>query len=252
MSDRGTIDELRLQAYVDGELPEQERAAIEESIARDPLLARQIAQYGADKTRLVEFYGRVRVEPLPAKWIELIENSPRRSLPAFPARAIAAIAAVLLLMIGGMFVFQRSVPRQDSIIEEALAARNEAIPARQTIAVASATHAGTADRLIASALAMRVRTPDLSRMGYALTGVRVYANVPGGKSVELLYRKSGAQVFALYLRRPSGPARFDQFKQGRLRVCIWQDDVLGTVMTGEISAAEMQRLASLAYTGLES
>jgi anti-sigma factor RsiW len=59
-------------------------------------------------------------------------------------------------------------------------------------------------------------------------------------------------LFALYLRHPSGPARFDQFKQGRLRVCIWQDEVLGTVMTGEMSAAEMQRLASLAYTGLES
>ena len=252
MSNRGTIDELMLQAYIDGELPEQERVAIEESIGRDPTLAKQIAQYGADKTRLAEVYSRVLVEPLPARWIELIENNTRRSLPAFPARAIAAIAAVLLLTLGGIFLFQRSVPRQDSIIEEALAARNEAIPARQTIAITSAAHASTADRAVASALAMRVRTPDLSRMGYTLTGVRVYADVPGGKAVELLYRRSNAQVFALYLRHPSGPARFDQFKQGRLRVCIWQDDVLGTVMTGEMSAAEMQRLASLAYTGLES
>jgi anti-sigma factor RsiW len=89
-------------------------------------------------------------------------------------------------------------------------------------------------------------------MGYALTSVRVYEVVSGRKSVELLYRRSRAQVFALYFRRPTGPARFDQFKRGRLRVCIWQDDVLGTVMTGEMSAAEMQRLASLAYTGLES
>ena len=59
-------------------------------------------------------------------------------------------------------------------------------------------------------------------------------------------------MFALYLRRPSGRAAFDQYKQGSLRVCIWQDDVLGAVMTGEMSAAEMQRLASLAYTRLES
>jgi anti-sigma factor RsiW len=252
MSDRGTIDELTLQAYIDGELPEQERAAVEDSIARDPHLARQVDQYGADKARLAELYGRVQVEPLPDRWIELIENSPRRSLPAFPMRAIAAIAAAVLLVIGGMFAFQRSVPRQDSIIVEALAARNDAITARQTIDVAGPAHAGRADRVVASALAMHVRTPDLSRMGYTLTGVRVYAGMPGGKSVELLYRRSDARVFALYLRRPSGPARFDQFKQGRLRVCIWQDDVLGTVMTGEMSAAEMQRLASLAYTGLES
>jgi anti-sigma factor RsiW len=173
-------------------------------------------------------------------------------LLAFPAQTIAAIAAVLLLMLGGIVVFQPSIPRQESIIEEALAARNQAMSAHQAIVVTGVAHASAADRLIASALAMRVKAPDLSRMGYALTSVRVYEVVSGRKSVELLYRRSRAQVFALYFRRPTGPARFDQFKRGRLRVCIWQDDVLGTVMTGEMSAAEMQRLASLAYTGLES
>jgi anti-sigma factor RsiW len=252
MSDRGTIDELTLQAYIDGELPEKERAAIEDAMGRDPLLATQIAQYGADKSRLAEVYGRIRVEPLPPKWIELIESHPGKLRTSFSARDIAAIAAVLLMAIGGIFLYQRSEPRRESIIEEAIAARNEAIPARQTIAVAAAAHTSTADRVVASALAMRVRAPDLSRMGYTLSGVRIYDDMPGGKSVELLYRKANTPVFALYLRHPSGPARFDQFKQGRLRVCIWQDDVLGTVMTGEMSAAEMQRLASLAYTGLES
>jgi anti-sigma factor RsiW len=144
------------------------------------------------------------------------------------------------------------VPHQESIIEEAIAARNEAIPAHQILSFTTAAHSSTPDRIVASALAMRVRVPDLSRLGYALTAVRIYAHAPSGKSVELLYRKANMPLFALYLRHPSGPARFDQFKQGRLRVCIWQDEVLGTVMTGEMSAAEMQRLASLAYTGLES
>jgi hypothetical protein len=38
--------------------------------------------------------------------------------------------------------------------------------------------------------------------------------------------------------------------RGRVRVCLWQDDVLATVMVGEMSAAEMLRVASLAYNGL--
>jgi anti-sigma factor RsiW len=99
---------------------------------------------------------------------------------------------------------------------------------------------------------MHVSAPDLQRMGYNLVGLRVYGHAPAGKGVELLYRHKDNRVFALYLRHPSGAPRFDQYKQGKLRVCIWQDDVLGAVMTGEMSAAEMQRLASLAYTGLES
>jgi len=31
---------------------------------------------------------------------------------------------------------------------------------------------------------------------------------------------------------------------------VWQDDRISTVMAGTMSAAEMQRLASLAYLGL--
>jgi anti-sigma factor RsiW len=252
MSNRGTIDELMLQAYIDGELPETERAVVEDVMEQDPLLAKQIAQYDADKSRLAEVYSRIRVEPLPAKWIELIEKRPGKSRMSLSVRDIAAIAAVLLMAIGGLALYQRSAPRQESIIEEALAARNDALPVRRTIGTPATARTAVADRALASALAMHVRAPDLSRMGYALTGVRVYHDVPGGKSVELLYKKANTPMFALYLRHPSGPARFDQFKRGRLRVCIWQDDVLGTVMTGEMSAAEMQRLASLAYTGLES
>jgi len=252
MNDRDTIDEMTLQAFIDGELPEAECAAVEDAMGQDPLLAEKIALYRSDKSRLAEVYGHIRVEPLPARWIELIENHPVRSRPRRTMQGVAAIAAALVITIGTISWYQRSVPHQDPIIGEALAARDEALPVRQTIAVTTSARPGVADRAVAAALAMRVRTPDLSRMGYALSGVRIYDDVPGGKAVELLYRKADGPLFALYLRRPSGPARFDQFKQGRLRVCIWQDDVLGTVMTGEMSAAEMQRLASLAYTGLES
>jgi len=251
MSNRGAIDETTLQAYIDGELSKVDCVAVEEAIERDPLLAKQLALYDGDKSRLAEIYGRMHVEPLPVKWLELIESKPRKTSKSY-LQGIAVIAAVLLIAIGIPSLYQRSARPQESIIEEALAARSESIPVRQTIAVTASAHASAADRAVAAALSMHVRAPDLSRMGYALSAVRVYDGVPGGKSVELLYQKANTTVFALYLRHPSSPARFDQFKQGRLRVCIWQDDVLGTVMTGEMSAAEMQRLASLAYTGLES
>jgi anti-sigma factor RsiW len=35
-----------------------------------------------------------------------------------------------------------------------------------------------------------------------------------------------------------------------LRICIWQDDIIGTVMVGDMSAGEMARAASAAYAGL--
>jgi anti-sigma factor RsiW len=89
-------------------------------------------------------------------------------------------------------------------------------------------------------------------MGYRLATVQIYGGVPGGQAVELVYRGRENRVFTLYLRHSTSAPRFDQFQTSGIRVCIWQDDVLGTVMAGKMSAAEMQRLASLAYTGLTS
>ena len=39
-------------------------------------------------------------------------------------------------------------------------------------------------------------------------------------------------------------------KRGDTRICLWQDDILTSVMLADVSAAEMLRLASLAYSEL--
>jgi anti-sigma factor RsiW len=83
-------------------------------------------------------------------------------------------------------------------------------------------------------------------MGYRLTALHLYA----GAAAELVYRDGAGRLFTLYVRHSDGAARFDQFERSGLRVCVWQDDQLGMVMAGNVSTASMQRLASLAYTGL--
>jgi anti-sigma factor RsiW len=252
MTDELQISDENLHAFIDGELRADGRAAVEAAIARDPDLGQRVALYRADKARIGETYGPLLDAPVPANWIALIENPPRRPWPAAPLRTIAAIAAALLVLVGGPMLYRQATPHEEPIVEEALAARSDALPARQIVAVSSEAQSAAANRAMRATLAMPVKAPDLSHMGYTLVGMRTYDAVSSGKAVELLYRHSGNRAFALYVRKPSGPPRFDQYKQGNLRVCIWQDDVIGTVMTGEMSAAEMQRLASLAYTGLES
>jgi len=254
MSERLEIPDERLHALIDGELTAGDSAELESAIAADPVLSRRLALFRIDKVRLAQMYGPIGEQPLPALWLAMIDRPAApagRPRWALPIEAIAGIAAVFVLLIGGGLYYRESLPHEEPIVEEALAARAEALPAGQTIALGQ-TQAAAATRTMSAALAMHVSAPNLLRMGYSLTGLKVYRDVPGGKGIELLYRKGNGGVFALYLRHPSGAPRFDQYRQGRLRVCIWQDDVLGAVMTGEMSAAEMQRLASLAYTGLES
>ena len=67
-----------------------------------------------------------------------------------------------------------------------------------------------------------------------------------------ILRDAAARHFTVYLKPSSGTPRFDMIKRGDVRICVWQDDVLGAVMLGEMSAAEMLRIASLAYSGLNA
>jgi anti-sigma factor RsiW len=252
MSEHVHIADETLHALIDGELSADDRAQVEAAMAADASLSTRAALFRQDKARLHEAYGRVADLPLPSKWIDMIDHRPSAVSSFLPVQTIAAIAAALLVLIGGPLLYRQSTPHEEPIVEEALAARSDALPVRQVIAVKDSAGSLTATVAIKSALEMPVKAPDLSRMGYRLVGVRTYDRASSGNAVELLYRHAGNRTFALYVRKPSGPPRFDQYKQGSLRVCIWQDDVIGTVMTGEMSAAEMQRLASLAYTGLES
>jgi anti-sigma factor RsiW len=242
----------KLHAFIDGELPADERVRLADAIAADPALARRADLFRQDKERLWQAYGGLVDRPIPRHWIDMIE-APQTRRRVFSMDTIAALAAALLLLVGGPLLYRQMTPHEEPIVVEALAARDATVPAGHIAAVQSTDKNAAVGRAVSGALAMRVSAPDLSRMGYTLAGYRIYRNAEGGKpAAELLYRHRDNRVFALYLRQPTGAPRFDQYKQGKLRVCIWQDDVLGAVMTGEMTAAEMQRLASLAYTGLES
>jgi hypothetical protein len=84
-------------------------------------------------------------------------------------------------------------------------------------------------------------------MGYQVTGLKFYEH-----AAEIEYHDGKGRLFTLYLRPSDGTTRFDQFARDGVRICVWQDDRISTVMTGTISAAMMQRLASLTYLGLAS
>jgi anti-sigma factor RsiW len=97
---------------------------------------------------------------------------------------------------------------------------------------------------------MRIKAPDLARLGYRLDSMRTFSGVPGGTAVELDYRNAQNTLFTLFLRRPTTPPQVDIVERDGVRICIWQDDIVSAVMTGKMTAGEMARLASLTYSGL--
>lgn len=249
MSTRLIITEEELHAFIDGELDPSRHDEIALLLSQDATLARRVAEFREDKERLSSIYAPLLRRPIPTAWEKQIRRRrviPRRSRDI---AAIGAMAASLVLVVGGMWFASRVNPPQTrSLVSEALAARSGDLEPDTTMS--SGVDSLAAGHEISAALAMRAKAPVLTRFGFRLSAVKSYAAVSKRRAVELVYANASGRELTLYVSRAVGAPRFDQFESGDLRICIWQDDVVGMVIAGKLSAAEMQRLATLAYDGL--
>lgn len=250
MSEHENIRAEDLHAYVDGELPQSRRAEIENILAQDALLAAKVAAFRSDKEMLARAYGGLEDQALPHEWLDKIERAPASRRSALFPTLIALAASLVLLVVGSAVVKNGSL--QGSVVNEALSARDNIVAPNRVIAWRPDEQLADASPILERTLAMKARAPDLSGMGYRLAAIQVYRTATKDGSVELVYRGPNDRDFTLYVRRSPGKPRFDVFEQAGVRVCVWQDEVVSTVMAGRMSAAEMQRLASLAYNGLSA
>jgi len=235
------ISDEELHAYIDGALEADRAQLVRQALAQNPALAERVALFQADKAMLKTVYAPLAERALPAEWEARIRQKPQARW-----RRVYAIAAVFLLVAVSPLAWRAIAPTPNLDVVEAALEAHEASN-QGSIAIVDGGNAARYDPALRLAVASNVRIPDLSRMGYRLRGLNLY-----GKAAEILYRGPQDQLFTLYVRRSDGTARFDQFERRGLRVCIWQDDQISTVMDGNISAAAMQRLATLSYTGLTS
>lgn len=245
MSNQHLISDEDLHAYIDGELAEERALVVRQALASDPVLAERAALFEADKAMFKAVYAPLAERPLPAEWIA---RAHRRKESRSRWRQAYAIAAILLVMVMGPLAWRYYAPATGTdVVQVALDAREGSPAGIRHVATNNDLKTDRYNAALRQAVASNVRIPDLNRMGYRLEGLHIY-----DKAAEILYRGPQDQLFTLYVRRSDGSARFDQFERRGLRVCIWQDDQISTVMAGNISAAVMQRLATLSYTGLTS
>ncbi|HEX3430762.1 MAG TPA: hypothetical protein VHT03_07735 [Rhizomicrobium sp.] len=249
MSRNATIRDEDLHAFIDGELGQADRARVEAAVNADPLLADQALAFRTDKARLASLYGGGLNEPLPREWIAQIEEATARKPMPAKAWAVLALAASFLLVLSGTIVWRQFAPMpRDDVVADALAARAMQQKPDYIVPVSSTRGIAAESAVMAKSLDTRVRAPDLSRMGYRLVGIDVYSSP--APSFDLRYVDAKGRAVTLYIRRSPGSTRFDILEMEGLKVCIWQDNIISTVVTGQMSAAEMERLASLAYSGL--
>jgi anti-sigma factor RsiW len=258
------VSEEELHAYIDGELPAARVKVITRALALDPGEAARVAAFRRDRDRLAAAFAPLAAAPLPDAWLRRIEaavapqgdsdnvvtmrsrqpaqSTPMRTFLTRPARAWA-IAACLALMLGAGYF---AVPRGDTILAEAEAARHGTLPASAHFAGSALPSPETQRTLLSAATGLKINPPDLRRLGWSLVSLDTYRGAGA-----LHYRNAQGQALSVYVRRSGGRPRFDILKLGTTRICVWQDEVVGAVMMGDMSAGQMMRVAGAAYADLD-
>jgi len=119
------VSEEELMAYVDGELDDARRVAIERAVASQPELARRVAAEKGLRDRIRGAFDRVLNEPVPSRLLD--STTPRQAvafhrvtaLPRTPAHlwktGLAAAAGIVLGLVLSPWLLQRSSQAMDLV-----------------------------------------------------------------------------------------------------------------------------------------
>lgn len=252
-----SITESDLQAYADGRLNEQRRAAVESWLASRSEDAERIADYRRLSDEMRSAYDPVLEEPIP-------EHLSQFSRPPRKWRTFAAVAGwvVLGIAIGTVTGWQlhasRPVVARQAEVGELMARRAAVAHATYSPEVRHPVEVGADQEAhlvawLSKRLGAQVRAPKLEDVGYSLVGGRL---LPGenGPVAHFMYQcKQGTRV-TLYVRTEATNNRETAFRyanEGNVRVFYWVDRKLGYALSsGDISKDDLFKVANAVYRQL--
>jgi anti-sigma factor RsiW len=250
------VGEDDLQAYVDGRLPEDRRAAVEAYLDDHAEARERIATERRHVALLRATLQGKLAEPIPAR-LRIASLRGRRS--ALRRRRWGVAAAALTIFIAGAGTGWLAggglAPRwTDASGAGTVGVANGATVAYRTF-VGEALHpvevAATQEAHLLQWLSKRLgrplMAPDLSRFGYRLMGGRL---LPAGDSAaaQLMYEDAAGRRLTIYVRAASGSETAFRFRQdGDAATFAWIDQGFGFAVTAKTSRAALSPIAEAVY-----
>jgi len=246
------VGEAELHAYIDNQLAQDRRAAVEAWLAAHPEDAVRVAAYRRLAEQWRAAYEPVLTEPMPRELAAVLLKRPPSRLP----RRVA-MAAGLAAVIGAWALLQpKHVPSAAASEMVRRAAIAHAVYAADVEHPVETGPGANAQLLawLSERLGMKVDAPELGAVGLSFIGGRL---LPGDKTAAalLMYEGQNGQRVTLYW----GP-EFKQVQETGVqfarrdppRVYYWLDDECGyAVASSDLSAHELQLVARLAHDQLE-
>jgi len=258
---KGAPSDATLTAYIDGELEPEERKNIEETIAASPSVRERLAVLKAGGRPFRDAFDEVLKSAPQGRLNELLATAVARSKPA-PSRlrpirlgwSIAAMAATLLLLVGGGagFMLGHSPP---AVVSSMIGpdrwlrtvAEQMSLYSTGTLAHVEVNTANEKARLAQLGKEMNLSlSPEVVTLpGLALKRVDVL-QVGHRPLLQLVYQGEGTGALALCIIREAGDAgeRLSRRIAG-MNLIYWTSNSHGFLLVGSASMASITRLADL-------
>lgn len=235
------IDAATLGAYIDGELPEAQRDAVQAALAQDDEAKARVRAWRAQKAALQALCGPA--DPGRTQVIVL------RSRLSWPRRF--AVAAAWLLTAGGAGLLAGAWSSQSSgsAAPAAFARRADIAYAVYTPEVRHPVEVAASDQThlvawLSKRLDRRLSAPSLQEYGYSLVGGRLLPGDDKSPAAQFMYEnRAGARVTLYVTRASSDESAVRLLREGSRSTLYWVADRTGYALSGAMPEARLRAIA---------
>src|SRR6185295_16401088 len=229
------VTEDELHAYVDGELAQDRRAAVEAWLGTHVEDAARVAAWRAQADAIRARYGAAAVEPVPAR---------------FDLDRLALVVGAA----GGWFGrgLWEGAPTAKAVTAEAVDAhRLYVVEVRHPVEVpgSDSVHLG---QWLSRRVGYTLKAPELDTIGLKLVGGRLLPSLTGTAAAFFMYEGASGERFTIYCRRTPAPESALRYRAaGTVGSFSWVADDVGFVVSGPADRARLQTVAEAAYGQFE-
>jgi anti-sigma factor RsiW len=243
-----------LNAYIDAEVTDTERAAIETWLASDPEAATRLKALRALDQRLKGTFEFVLDEPAS----RVMQDSVLQQRPPsrWPGWGFATAALALAVTAGAAGYAGRgwidARPMRPGFVDMAVGAHAVFVPeVRHPVEVAAREEAHLV-KWLTKRVGAPLKAPMLQEQGYSLVGGRLLADL-ATPAAQFMYENAQGHRLTMYVRRDASAqdTAFAFTSHGDLSAFAWVDRPLAYALVGKLSRAELQAVAQVAYEQLQ-
>jgi len=259
MSEARQPSENELQAYADGRVDPEQKAALELWLAEHPDDAERIEAYRRFGEGLRALFDPVLDEPVPGR---LMRSAGTRRRWILVAKAAAWLGIGLAVgTLAGWQLHEWRAPQPVAMDSAAVMARRAALAhATYSPEVRHPVEVGADQEQhlvtwLSKRLGTKVRAPRLDEAGMSLVGGRL---LPGesGPVAQFMYQTPAGRRITLYVRAEARGNRETAFRYARennVSVFYWIDGDCGYALaSADLTKEELLRVATLVYKQFES